>query len=83
MRELLGDMLLDNGQSQAALKEYEAAMTRTPNRLRGLYGAAMAANASGDAKKASKYLSKLAQLTHSGDGDRAELKVLKTPVASR
>ena len=83
MRELLGDMLLDNGQAQAALKEYEAAMTRTPNRLRGLYGAAMAANASGDAKKASKYLSKLAQLTRSGDGDRSELKVLKTPVASR
>ena len=83
MRELLGDMLLDNGKSQAALKEYEASMTRTPNRLRGFYGAAMAANASGEAKKASKYLSKLAQLTRSADGDRAELKELKTQMAKR
>ena len=83
MRELLGDMLLDNGQAQAALKEYEASMTRTPNRLRGFYGAAMAAKASGDAKRASNYLSKLVQLTRGADGDRAELKEIKTLVASR
>ncbi len=83
MRELLGDMLLDNGQAQAALKEYEASMTRTPNRLRGFYGAAMAAKASGDARRASNYMSKLVQLTRGADGDRAELKEIKTVVASR
>lgn len=38
-----GGIALVAGQAQAALKEYEASMTRTPNRLRGSYGAAMAA----------------------------------------
>src|SRR5262249_23236607 len=38
MRELLGDMLREQGQPAAALKTYEVAMKNAPNRLRGYYG---------------------------------------------
>jgi tetratricopeptide (TPR) repeat protein len=43
MRELLGDLLLEQQQPAQALTEYETALRSTPNRLRGLYGAAKAA----------------------------------------
>jgi len=83
MRELLGDMLMLHGQPAAALTEYEASMKNAPNRLRAYYGAAKAAEASGDRKKAAAHLNKLAQLTRSGDGTRAEIRELKQRVASR
>src|SRR5712692_9674563 len=63
MRELLGDMLRGYGEPAAALKEYEVSMKNAPNRLRGYYGAAKAAQDSGQAKKASAYYKQLARLT--------------------
>ena len=84
MRELLGDMLMLHGQPAAALTEYEASMKNAPNRLRAYYGAAKAAEASGDRKKAGGYFGKLAQLTKNGDGSRAEIRESKQQrVASR
>src|SRR5207249_6507046 len=50
MRELLADMLMAQGEAAAALKEYETSLKNAPMRLRGFYGAAKAADASGDAK---------------------------------
>jgi tetratricopeptide (TPR) repeat protein len=47
-RELLGDLLMELGQSAMALTEYEASIGKEPNRFRGLYGAARAAEASGN-----------------------------------
>jgi hypothetical protein len=52
-------------------------------RLRGFYGAAKAAEASGDAKKARAYFEKLAQLTRHADGDRPELREAKQRLASK
>jgi len=46
MRELLADMLMAQGESAAALKEYETSLKNAPMRLRGFYGAAKAAEAS-------------------------------------
>jgi predicted Zn-dependent protease len=46
-RELLGDMLIELGRPADALVEYEASLREAPNRLRGLYGAARAAELSG------------------------------------
>jgi len=83
MRELLGDMLMLQGQPSMALTEYETSMKNTPNRLRGFYGAAKAAEASGDKKQAAAYFNKLAQLTQGADGDRAEIREAKQRVASR
>src|SRR5712691_2675686 len=82
MRELLGDMLRGYGESATALKEYEVSMKNAPNRLRGYYGAAKAAQDSGQAKKASAYYKQLARLTRDADGDRPEIVELKQYLAS-
>ena len=74
MRELLGDLLLDAGRAREALTEYERALQLTPNRFRGLYGAARAAEAAGDRKKAGEYYTKVIELAKKGDGTRPELK---------
>jgi hypothetical protein len=42
-------------------------MTKEPNRFRGLHGAALAAEAAGDAGKAQRYYAKLAELCKGAD----------------
>jgi tetratricopeptide (TPR) repeat protein len=83
MRELFADLLMIQGQPGAALLAYEDAMKATPERLRGYYGAAMAAEAKGDKAKATEYFRKLAHLTRHADGERAELKELKVRLATK
>jgi tetratricopeptide (TPR) repeat protein len=83
MRELLGDLLLEQQQSAAALKEYEASLQSTPNRLRGLYGAAKAAQGAGQTEKAANYFRKLAELTKDSDSDRMEIREAKAFSAGR
>ena len=82
MRELLADMLMAHGEAADALKEYEASLKHAPMRLRGLYGAAKAADASGNTKKAREYYEKLARLTKNADGDRPDLREAKQRLAS-
>jgi uncharacterized protein HemY len=83
MRELLGDMLRENGQGELALREYEASNKATPRRLRGLYGAAKAAQMSAQADKAASYFRDLAQLTAHADTDRPELTEARQFLARR
>jgi hypothetical protein len=83
MRELLADMLMAQGEAAAALKEYETSLKNAPMRLRGFYGAAKAAEASGDAKKSRGYFEKLARLTRYSDGERPELRETKQRLASK
>jgi hypothetical protein len=80
MRELLGDMLLESGQPQVALAEYEQALTRTPARLRSYYGAAKAAEKTGDAAKAKSYYQKIVAMC-SEDSDRPGVKEAKAVLA--
>src|ERR1051325_6373725 len=82
-RELLGEMLLEQKQPAAALKEFEPSQVREPNRFRGYAGAAMAAEAMGDRKKAAEYYAKLLELTKKGEGKRPELARAKAYVAQR
>jgi hypothetical protein len=82
-RELLGDMLLELKQPAAALKEYETSQTREPNRFRGYYGAARAAEAADDRHKAAEYYGKLLALAKNADGARPELARAKSYVAQR
>ncbi|WP_241239122.1 hypothetical protein [Burkholderia stagnalis] len=77
MRELLGDMLLDLKRPADALKEYEASMQATPSRLRGLYGAAKAADLAQDKRKAQRYYEKLVALTQNADAIRPEIRQAK------
>ncbi len=82
-RELLGDMLLELKQPALALKEFEASHLREPNRFRGYYGAARAAEAAGDRSKATDYYAMLAELAKNGDKSRPELARARAYVAQR
>ena len=83
MRELLGDLLLEQQQPAQALTEYETALRSTPNRLRGLYGAAKAAEGARQPEKAATYFRQLAELTKDGDADRVEIRETKAFLARR
>ena len=77
MRELLADLLLEMEQPAAALKEYEAALGANPNRYRGFWGAARAAEAAGDRQKAAAYFTRLVELSRNADVERPEIRVAK------
>jgi tetratricopeptide (TPR) repeat protein len=83
MRELLGDLLMEQEQPGAALKEYEAALKNARERLRGYYGAARAAAASGDKEKARGHYAALVRLTGEADPERAEIREAKLALAAR
>jgi hypothetical protein len=68
---------MEQDQAAAALTEYEASMKNTPERLRGFYGAAKAAAASGDRERSAVYFSSLVRLTRNADSDRAEIREAK------
>ena len=72
-RELLGEMLLELNQPVPALTEFERSLKRDPNRFRGLYGAARAAETSGSREAARDYYTKLQTLTADRDSERPEL----------
>jgi tetratricopeptide (TPR) repeat protein len=76
-RELLGEMLLELGQSAQALKEFEASHRIEPNRFSGLHGAARAAELAGDREKALGYYAKLVSLAAQADTERPELRQAK------
>ena len=83
MRELLGDLLMEQGQAGEALKQYEASMKNARERLRGFYGAAKAAEASGDKQKATTYFTELVRLTKDADTERPEIRDAKQALAVR
>jgi tetratricopeptide (TPR) repeat protein len=73
IREQLGSLLLEVGQAKEAQQEFEAALKIYPGRFRGLYGAARAAEQTGDKETASRYYAKLAAQTQNSTGSRDEL----------
>jgi len=73
MREQLGYLLLELQQPEKALAEFEASLKSTPNRLRGLYGAAKAAERGGRPEVARDYYEKLRTLTAGANGQRPEI----------
>src|SRR5262249_10791388 len=83
LRELYGDLLLENGDAAAALTEYETALKATPNRYRGILGVARAAEATGDRAKATEYYGKLIDLTKSADAERQEVREAKAFIARK
>jgi Tfp pilus assembly protein PilF len=73
-REQLGEMLLLAGRPAQALKEFEETLTREPRRFRAVYGAAHAAQLSGDRTKSRSYYQELLEICKSRDTERPELK---------
>jgi Tfp pilus assembly protein PilF len=80
-RELLGEMLIEQKQPVAALKELEASQAREPNRYRNYANAALAAEMAGDKAKAREYYTKLVELAKKADGSRPELVKAKAYLA--
>lgn len=77
-RELLGDMLLEAGRPAEALVEFQATVKKEPNRFRGLYGAARAAEAAGNRQAATALYKQLLQVASEPDADRPELQHART-----
>jgi tetratricopeptide (TPR) repeat protein len=83
MRELFAELLLETGQPALALREFEMALKENPNRYRGLYGAARAAEAAGDRQKAEAYFTKFVAVSAKADTDRPEIAQAKTFLAKK
>jgi hypothetical protein len=73
MRELYAELLLESGNASEALRNFQVSLAETPNRYRGLYGAAMAAHAAGDKAAAARHLQALVALSKNADGTRQEV----------
>jgi tetratricopeptide (TPR) repeat protein len=71
-REMLGDLLLELRRPEEALEAYKEVQKNYPNRFNALYGAAQAAELSGDTSSAVDFYSKLIANCPAG-GDRPEL----------
>lgn len=80
-REQLGELLLELKQPAAALRAFEAALRRAPNRFNGLSGAARAAMLAGDRQKAKSYHGKLLTLCRYADSGRPEIQEAKAFLA--
>jgi tetratricopeptide (TPR) repeat protein len=83
MRELLGELLLELKQPGPALKEFEKSLEHYPNRIRAFYGAAKAAESSGNRQKAAEYYKRLVVLTAKGDSEKKEVQQAKAFLAAR
>jgi hypothetical protein len=73
IREMLADLLLENGASGAALKEYEMVLKTAPRRFNATAGAARAADRAGDKVKARAYAVQLLELAKNAETSRPEI----------
>jgi tetratricopeptide (TPR) repeat protein len=83
LRELLGDLLLEAKRPKEAYAEYVASLKQYPNRFRGLYGAARAAEAAGDSANAGVYYRRLVDLAANADAVRPEVRQAQNYVSRR
>jgi tetratricopeptide (TPR) repeat protein len=80
-RELLGEMLLQMNQPAQALQQFEATLKKEPGRFRALYGAARAAQLSGNREASERYFSELLKVcVHADKPGRPELVVAERAI---
>ncbi len=72
-REQLGELLLELKRPNEALIAFAEAVEKEAGRFRGLYGAAVAADAAGKPAQAKAYFSRLLEICAKADSDRSEL----------
>jgi len=77
IREQLGSALLDVGRPKEAGQEFQAALKIYPGRFRAMYGAALAAEQTGDRQAAQQLYAKLATQTAKSGASREELKRIR------
>jgi hypothetical protein len=73
VREQLGELFLALNRPAEALRAFELSFKEAPNRFRGLYGAALAAERMGNRAEARRYYEKLDALCGDADTDRPEV----------
>src|SRR5437667_2966723 len=73
IREQLGSLLLELGRPQDPTRRFERALKIYAGRFRGLYGAALAAEQTGERENGGRYYAKLAAQTAKSNGSRDEL----------
>jgi tetratricopeptide (TPR) repeat protein len=62
-REALGELLLEAGRTDEALDAFEGSLASTPNRIRSLYGAAIAAERVGRVQLSLRYFGRMVEVT--------------------
>jgi tetratricopeptide (TPR) repeat protein len=72
-RELLGEMLLEQGDAAGALRAYEKSLATSPGRANALLGAGRAAELAGERQQAERYYRRAMEITAEGDGERPGL----------
>jgi hypothetical protein len=82
-RLLLGELLLEVGRPGEAYRAFEAALAREPGRARALYGAAVAAERSGDLVAARARYRELATLMARADPGRTEARQAREFLAAK
>ena len=73
MREILADLLLENGAAADALREYQAVLKIAPRRFNATAGAAKAADKAGDKTTARAYAMQLLEIAKKAEAPRPEL----------
>jgi hypothetical protein len=81
-REMLADLYAEMKEPAEALAEYAMALKYSPNRFDSLYGAGLAAKASGDTATSQSYFTKLSAIA-GPQADRPELAEIKTYLARK
>jgi tetratricopeptide (TPR) repeat protein len=81
-REILADILLEQGRAEEALAEYEAVLVKEPNRYRALAGAAEAAEMAGDHDAARRHAAHLVEQAEEADTERPTLERARTIAAA-
>jgi hypothetical protein len=81
-REMLADLLLEDGVPGAALLEYETVLKSAPRRFHATAGAAMAADKSGDKARARAYAMQVAEIAKGAEVERPELKWARAYILS-
>jgi hypothetical protein len=73
VREMLADLLLENGAAADALTEYEAVLKIAPRRFNATAGAAQAADKAENKTKARAYAMQLLEIAKNAEASRPEL----------
>ena len=74
-REMLAELFLLENHPQESLAEYEAVLKVAPNRFNAVYGAAQAAEASGNGAVAKRYLQKLSEISPGEERSKLPTKI--------
>ena len=83
VREMLADLLLENGAALESLKEYEVVLKTAPRRFNATAGAAKAADKAGDKTKARSYAMQLREIANNVEASRPELEWARVYLGSK